>query len=218
MLLQSLFYMENRPKTGTRVCIFFDFDGVIADSLSIAFEINKISKPSLTLEKYQSFFNGNINETKSEEEFGPKVNFFEEYGKRFEKLDIDEQKQLIIQKLSERFPLFIISSTTSDIIRTYLRKHQILSCFKEILGNEIHASKVKKFRLLFEKYHIDPKDVIFITDSTGDMIEAKEAGIETIVGILGGYQNEENLKRENPTIIVKDFLQFYEFVQSQSKT
>jgi len=33
------------------------------------------------------------------------------------------------------------------------------------------------------------------------------------VGILGGYQNEESLKNGNPSIIVENFSQFYDFVQ-----
>lgn len=197
--------------------IFFDFDGVIADSLQIAFEVNYMLNPTLTLDRYRAYFNGNINNAKHEDEVVNEVDFFKEYGKRFEKLGIDDQKKAIIQKLAQKFRLFIISSTKSDIIQLYLKKHEILSCFTEILGNEIHPSKVKKFQMLFEKYNINPKNVVFITDSSGDMKEAKEAGIQKVVGILGGYQIENSLMKENPTLIVKDLPSFYDFVQKQLK-
>lgn len=196
-----------------RKAIFFDFDGVIADSLSIAFEVNKMTRPTLTLERYKSYFNGNINEIKYEDESIREVDFFKEYGKRFETLSIDEQKKNVIQKLAKEFQLFIISSTTTSIIRSYLQRHKILSYFTEILGNEISPSKTKKFEMLFEKYNLTPNNIIFITDSSGDMKEARKVGIKAIVGILGGFQSKADLKHGNPTVIVKDFFQFNDFCQ-----
>lgn len=195
-----------------RKSIIFDFDGVIADSLSIAFEVNKLSKPTLTLERYQAAFNENINEVRYEDKVVREIDFFKEYGERFSTLGIDPEKKKIIQKLAQEFQLYIISSTTGDIIRAYLDRHQIFDCFVDILGNEIHTSKVKKFGLLFDRYHIHPKDVIFITDSSGDMKEAREVGVHSIIGILGGYQNEENLKKGEPTSIVENFSQVNDFI------
>jgi phosphoglycolate phosphatase len=192
--------------------IFFDFDGVIANTLAIAFRIIHASKPSLTLERYQSYFNGNINDSRKKDKTTNTIDFFKEYGKRFKTLEIDEEKKAVIQKLAQETQLFIISSTNSDIIHDYLKRHGLLSCFTEILGNEVDPSKVKKFQMLMKKYKINPKDVIFITDTAGDIIEAKKAGIQTIAGILGGFQNEKDIKKENPTVIVNNFSQFYEFV------
>lgn len=197
--------------------IIFDFDGVIADSLAIAFEVNKLSKPTLTLERYQAAFNGNINEVKYEDKIVRKVDFFKEYGERFFTLGIDSEKKIFIQKLAQEYQLYIISSTTGDIIREYLHRHHIIHCFTDILGNEVHSSKIKKFTMLFDQHHINPKEVIFITDSSGDMKEAREVGIQRVVGILGGYQNEASLKKENPTVIVENFSQFYDFVHSNIK-
>lgn len=196
-----------------RQVIFFDFDGVIADSLSIAFEVSKMSRPNLTIQKYKSYFDGNINDAKYDEKVVREVNFFKEYGERLETLRIDEQKKNVIEKLAQEFQLFIVSSSSDQIIRSYLQRYDILSCFTEILGNETHQSKVEKFRMLFQKYNFAPKDAIFITDSSGDMKEAKIAGVQTIVGILGGYQEEEKLKKENPAVIVQNFSQFYDFMQ-----
>lgn len=196
--------------------IIFDFDGVIADSLMIAFEVNKLSKPTLTLDRYQAAFDGNINEAKYEDKIVRKIDFFKEYGKRFSILGIDQEKKNFIQKLAQEFQLYIISSTTGVIIREYLHRHNILHCFTDMLGNEIHTSKVTKFTMLFDQHHINPEKVIFITDSSGDMREARKVGIQWIVGILGGYQNKDSLKNGEPTIIVENFSQFYDFVHSKT--
>lgn len=195
--------------------IIFDFDGVIADSLSIAFEVNKLSKPTLTLERYQAAFDGNINDAKYKDKVVREIDFNKEYGERFAVLGIDAEKKKFIQKLAQEFQLFIVSSTDGKIIREYLRRHQILDCFADILGNEIHTSKVKKFNMLFDQHNMDSKDVIFIADTLGDLKEAREAGIITTVGILGGYQGEKSLRKANPTIVVKNFSEFYDVVLTE---
>jgi len=41
--------------------ILFDFDGVIADSFSAAFAVNKKVFPSITEQEYRDRFLGNIN-------------------------------------------------------------------------------------------------------------------------------------------------------------
>lgn len=192
--------------------IFFDFDGVIADSLTIAFTVAQMAKPYLTLDRFKSYFNGNINEERKKDKSVIKIDFDKEFGKHFEKLDIEDQKKLIIQKLSQSYPLFIISSTATYIIKEYLQRHGVLSCFTEILGNDVHASKVEKFAMIYEKHKIEPKNVMFITDSLGDISEARESQIENIVAILGGYQDEKTLKQGKPTKIVKNFIEFYEFI------
>ena len=194
------------------IIIFFDFDGVIADSFKIAFDINKLSRPSLTIERYRAAFNENINEAQLEDKVVRKIDFVREYSKGFTSLDITPEIKNFIQKLAQEFQLFIISSTVGDTIHEYLSRHDILNCFTDILGNEIETSKIRKFQMLSQKYSIDLTNVIFLTDTTGDINEAKKAGIKQIVGILGGYQNEATLKKARPTRIVKNFSQFYDYV------
>ena len=194
--------------------IIFDFDGVIADSLGIAFEVNKLKRATLTLERYQAAFNGNIYDAAFQEEVTLEIDFPEEFSKRLMQLEIDPLKKYYIRKLSDDFHFFIISSSMSDAISAYLSKHEILNHFTEILGADIHTSKVTKFHMIFDQHNLKPDDVIFITDTSGDIAEAKKVGIKTTVGILGGYQTEENLQKGDPMCIVKDFEEFYDFVYS----
>ena len=89
----------------------------------------------------------------------------------------------------------------------------MLKAFTEILGFDIETSKVKKFNMIFKKYNVAPNQAIFLTDTSGDINEAKEAKINFIVGILSDYQNEENLKKAGPNAIVKDFNIFFNLVK-----
>lgn len=90
-------------------------------------------------------------------------------------MPISDDIKKIIKNLSKKSRLFIVSSTINKTIEDYLLRHCILKCFTEILGYDIEKSKVKKFKMLFDKYSINPQNAIFISDTSGDIKEAKEA-------------------------------------------
>ena len=48
--------------------------------------------------------------------------------------------------------------------------------------------------MVFSKYDIDPQEVIFVSDTSGDIREAQEAGVGFIVGILSGYQAQVSIE------------------------
>ncbi len=55
---------------------------------------------------------------------------------------------------------------------------------------------------MFEKYNLNPQDCLFVTDTLGDLIEAKEVEVNSI-GVLGGYHQRERLERGEPKKIIK---------------
>lgn len=209
--------MPNPPSCYSKKIIIFDFDGVIADSFEIAYEVARLSRPSLTKETYKAKFNGNIGDAKHDDKKVKEIDFFFEYGKRFEDLGLDENIKNYIISLNKDYRLFIVSSTINSIIKKYLQRHGILDYFTDILGFDIEKSKVKKFKMIFDKYHISPCDVIFITDTLGDINEARAAGINIIIGILGGYQDEKTLRGAGIHAIVKDFNGFFELLKERNK-
>jgi phosphoglycolate phosphatase len=194
--------------------IIFDFDGVIVNSFNTAFEVSQMMRPTLTKDRYQAKFNGNYYNAEHQDKIENEINFFKEYGEKFRKLDIDTKTKETILELSKTHNLFIVSSTIKSIIEKYLSRHGLLDSFTEILGSDTETSKVKKFNMIFDKHKISPEETIFLTDTSGDVREAQEANINLIVGILGGFQNEESLKRSNPNAIVKNFSEFFELINN----
>lgn len=195
--------------------IIFDFDGVIVDSFDIAYETNKLARPTLTRERYRAKFNGNINDAKHEDEKVNDIDFFYEFSKKFKQLGIKSNIKNNIKKLSKEYNLFIVSSTPNPIVRDYLQRHSLLDAFIELYGLDVDKSKVIKFNMIFEKYKISSNQTIFITDTSGDVNEAKEVEIDFIIGILGGYQDEESLQKANPDMIVKDFNELIQVIDSK---
>jgi phosphoglycolate phosphatase len=186
--------------------IIFDFDGVIADTLNIAFEIAKINYPSLTIDSYKDKWKVRFSEVIfTEPKVGPKISFDEEYAKKVKDLKIDPLKKEILQKLSKDFDFHIISGNNSKTIREFCISNNI-DYFIEIMGNDVDVSKVNKFNTLFKKYNLNPKDLIFITDTAGDIIEAKEVGIKTVIAITSGFQDEVVLREAEPTYLIDSIL------------
>ena len=110
--------------------IFFDFDGVIADSFSPAFEVNKMICPGITEDDYRKRLEGNINEwwekttdEKHTDKCRHDIDFFKEYLPKMEKSTIvfPGMKDVIV-KLANLYSLIIISSTTTNPIRAAKRK------------------------------------------------------------------------------------------------
>lgn len=182
--------------------IVFDFDGVIADSFDIAFEVGKMKRPTLTLESYKEKLKTNIGQAVFTEPEGDiKIDFQYEYAKKMAELELSPIKKAVLQKLSEKYNFHIISSTDTQTIQDFCETNGILNYFGDILGYDIERSKVKKFQILFEKNRLNPKEVVFVSDTVGDINEAREVGVGTIITVTDGYQDKEMLDAAHPTHI-----------------
>ena len=110
--------------------------------------------------------------------------------------------QEVIKSLSHGYKLIVISSTITSPIKEFMERHQVAQYFTEIMGNDVHASKVEKIKMVFSKYGADSKKCIFITDTLGDMKEASHVGV-VAVGVTWGFQNKETLLKGKPLLIVQ---------------
>jgi len=192
--------------------IIFDFDGVIHDTLTIAYSINNKLMPDVTLEAYKDFFNGNIYEHTDI----PKENYkkyFEMQHLEYEHLLVKGSIKKTIKTLSKKFKLFIISSNQEKTINMYFKNNSMQNIFSEILGFETHKSKEKKFRMILDKYQLKKDEIIFVTDTLGDIIEANKVGILTIA-VDFGFHGKERLKIGKPAKIISKFTELLEAVES----
>ena len=187
--------------------ILFDFDGVIADTFTPAFEVQKMMCPKATADDYRARFEGNINDTYKQgnyhtDECFHDIDFFAEYIPRFKK----QGKVFVgmteaIKQLSKNYSLIIVSSTITSPIQDFLVKNNLASYFFEVMGNDVHTSKVEKIKMIFSKYNTTTKNCVFVTDTLGDMLEAEKTGVAAI-GVTWGFHGEERLARGKPFMIV----------------
>ena len=188
--------------------IVFDFDGPIVDSFDAAFRVAKMISPTLTYENYRKRFSQNIftADAAAPEPKDPTISFDEHYALEMAELDLLPEKKNALQVLAEHYDFHVISGTISSIIIAYLERHGVHEHFTDILGSDVHTSKVHRFKLLCEKYSIDPKEIVFITDTVGDLHEAFEVGVGTTIAVCDGFQPRELLMQQNPTHVVESLL------------
>lgn len=195
--------MENKK------LVIFDFDGVLVNTIDLAFYIQKKHNPDITKEYFHSFNNGNFfeNYNKAIEEGKVKdiPDWEEHYLKGLLELNSHDVIQKLVLDLASQYNLAIVSSTTSPHISKFLEQEKIRSCFSEILGTDVHQSKVVKIKKLLEDYKISPEDTVFVTDTLGDMREGNECGVKSI-GVTWGAHDRETLEKGEPVAIVDDVL------------
>ena len=185
--------------------LLFDFDGVIADSFHLAYEVNQKKCPHLTEEEYRRRFEGNINDAE-EPVHTPDcrldLDFFTEYVPRMQQeVKMFPEMREVITELEKTYTLVAISSTISSPIREFLQSHDLASHFVQIMGNDVHKSKVEKMKMVFAQYDVTADDCVFITDTLGDMREAERVGVGSI-GVSWGFQSRETLEKGSSFRIV----------------
>jgi phosphoglycolate phosphatase-like HAD superfamily hydrolase len=187
--------------------ILFDFDGVIVDSFAPAFEVKKMICPSTTEESYKKGFCGNINDWQGEESDHDEncrhdIDFFSEYIPRLkEKVNIVQGMENVIKELSKSYVLIIISSTITAPIEELLSKFSLLDYFSEVMGNDVHTSKIEKMNIVFSKYKTTSDKCLFITDTLGDIKEASHQDVG-VIAVTWGFHDSATLLPGSPYKIV----------------
>lgn len=184
--------------------ILFDFDGVIVDSFSFCYRIIH-TRDDITEEEYRTRFEGNINDApKKPAQNTASTTPFDFFGQYTKELLLQQPHQEIIpviQKLAQNHTLIIISSTISSPIASFLELHNLKHYFKEILGNDVEKSKVKKIQDVLQRYNIQPSETILITDTLGDIREASQCGVKSIA-VTWGFHSKETLEKGQPHQII----------------
>ena len=188
----------------------FDFDGVIADSFSVCMKTARAVCSHITEEEYRSAFEGNIYEKHSElltRHHGPEchhdLDWFEIYTPMFEtEAKIFPGVEEVITHLSHEYVLIVVSSSVHSPIQSLLEKHHLGRYFSEIMGHDVHPLKVEKIKMIFERYNTSADNCVFLTDTLGDMEEAKAAEVGAI-GVSWGWHSRETLEKGNPFRIVE---------------
>ncbi len=200
--------------------VMFDFDGVLVNTLDFSYKIHKINNKDFTWERFQDFSNGNFHEgfqrVLDEENFILIDDFYGHYKKELDLLSIQDIICSTIRDLASKYTLVIISSTTSHVIKEFIEKENLSSYFDDILGHDVHISKVLKIKKVLEKYKVDPKDSVFITDTLGDIKEAGECNIASIA-VTWGLHPRRTLEKGKPAFIIEDPMYLIETVKKVLK-
>ena len=172
--------------------IIFDFDGVIVASNELRFGIDHKHNPELTFDEWRNTNFGKIKTAKTNVVLTDS-NFFEEYEKRIESYSPFFGIQELIKDIAETNKLFIITRTPEKIIRNYLRHYCIESYFELILSSESGHNKAEEFKRIFREFDVTSNNVLFLTDTTDDIDDARTVDVRSIAVTWGQHTREKLL-------------------------
>jgi phosphoglycolate phosphatase len=176
-----------------RKAVFFDFDGVLVNTVALSLRVSTELNPGLTVAEYARKHEGNVFAffRHTTETLGA---FFTAYQQGLRTHEITPELVEIIKRTAAVFPLAIISSTPSNLIDEYLEQRGLRSYFKLILGGDVHPQKTVKLKQACEALNCLPGETLFVTDTLGDVREANEVAVP-VVGVAWGVHTAETLRR-----------------------
>ena len=202
--------------------VIFDLDGTLFYSLpDIAFSINTVLKEynfkTHTEEEVRMMIGNGFR--KLVERALPKeslrdtdfVNEFEEKARNYYKENMCNYSRLykgidsLLDYLKEKsFSLNINTNKphalVAPIVEHYLKKWNFEYCEGQLKGRAIKPEPDTAFYIC-EKLNLQPKDCLFVGDSTVDMATAKNSGMKSIA-VTWGFGDKEDLEAAQPDYIV----------------
>lgn len=116
-------------------------------------------------------------------------------------------EEIILSLKKQKFILVIVSNKPKRAV-DYTIEHFKINQFDLIIGISESTFDSKPnpevINYVLEKYNLKKDDAVIIGDSQIDIQTGKNAGIDTIA-LTYGYDTKENLKKQNPTIIIDNF-------------
>ena len=182
---------------------FFDFDGVLADSVEIKTKaFAKLFEPYgkdivrrvmthhrahggvTRKDKFRYYYKEFLNSPLNEKEV-------ERLCQKFSSLVVDTVvsspeipgAENFLKKWYERLPCFVISATPDEEIVTIVKQRGFKNYFQEILGSS--RTKKKHMEIILKKYNLTPQKCIFFGDAETDYLAAMAHNV-IFIGIVPG--------------------------------
>ncbi len=188
--------------------VIFDFDGTIANTEALAYQIYEEIVDDYTTHKLSREAFENLKKVSIYEKFKRhQVSIFKlpklaRQAMRILSHMMDEVDPFdgmvdMIRLLKERdYQLFILSSNSKQNIQKFLLRHDI-NIFTHVYGKAKYFGKEKILKKLLKTYKLDVSTTVYIGDEVRDVVSCRHVGIP-IYSVTWGFDDPDFLKRENP--------------------
>src|SRR5574340_1268665 len=189
----------------------FDFDGVVVDSLDV-YEgtvtrcLEKIGQTTVkNRADFLELFDDNFYQTLVKKGVDLEA-FMAASADILAQGNYDEMKPFypllpVLAELSLKNILVIISSSDSRDIEGIMRRYHLNDHFQAILGSDVNFNKEEKIRYAMARFGMDSNHTYYVGDTTGDIKEAKLAGVKTIA-VTWGWHTREQLAARKPDYLI----------------
>lgn len=201
--------------------ILFDLDGTLVDTRAESWELFSETNRAFGLgidsrEAFFRAFEGNFFESLARlipdaaKALAAKTHFMELLRTRYHPALIPGMVD-VVRALAPRCTLAVVSTNGIEAIRRILVDAGIATCFSHVFSGDVEPRKVASMRrflgdqryaaqrLCSPAYHegdaggaLESAEVVLVTDTVGDIAEAKEAGVRAI-GVAWGMHTEKQL-------------------------
>ncbi len=203
--------------------VIFDYDGVIVDSFPTVHKVYQImcgrigKKCPSELAEFRKVYGRNSREFMRNLQFTPQeiMKADQIYVKEILKKDTPFFPGIkgIIEKLSEKYALFLITSSPQEDVELKLQKKGLAGLFIEIIGSTKNGplKKVPEIEGLLLRHNLTNDEVMIIGDRINDYDDARKAGISKIILVEYGWGYDQTripnhirkIKVEKPKDILK---------------
>lgn len=178
-------------------------DGVLFDTNEIASRHMSLRFPGISEETKLELLTGNFHQEleklsleraqeSEEEKLIRQVRYVKE---KSEAPMYEGMKELLENLHKEGYTIALNTSAWERNCFPLLERVGITSLFDFLGTAEISKSKEEKFQIIKDMYQSDIKDMLFVTDTLGDVREAAQANVST-VAVTWGAHNESYFHRE----------------------
>ncbi|MBS3142618.1 HAD family hydrolase [Candidatus Woesearchaeota archaeon] len=102
-----------------------------------------------------------------------------------------------------KIPQYMVSAQPTEFLLRELATNHVASFFTEIIG--MSRNKTQDLAALLQRNSANPKETVFITDMTCDILAGRACGVHTLA-VLSGYHTREQLSTVelNPANLIPD--------------
>lgn len=201
---------EVQGNPGQRAVIF-DFDGTIADSLPAiiaVFEDLTGRSERFTTEQIEAMRELSIPQLMQELKVPKwKAPYLVVRGRQMLKahlhgIHVHEAMADAIKELHERaIPLYVLSSNSTENVRSYLRWHKLERYFSGVYGGASIWGKAPRLLKLIEEMGVDVAHSWYVGDETRDVTAARAVGLN-VASVTWGYNTRAALEAKGPDAVV----------------
>ncbi len=208
--------------------LFFDFDGVISNSLRICMEeINRLREkfPAIpevrtredmarvySVELRHSLYPFGLNDEETRE-------FFDCHSSAMNQraAEVEPFHEAVRALAHCSLPKIIITSSYSEAVYTILRKCEEFdeTFVQGVYGREHRRTKTEKIRSALELFNAEVSEALYIGDLASDVLYCRDVPVD-IACVGYGYHPSSYLKKFSPEYILETVEDFAKFLQSLS--
>lgn len=193
--------------------LVFDFDGTIADSLSVLLRAYSSLAEELSLKELSEKDVDKIRNLPPRDILkfvGVPLYRLPEFllkGRAKYKEFMSDLEPIVgityvLIELQKLYPLHILTSNDQDVVLSFLDTHKI-TCFESVTSERNIFGKDKSLKKVMKLLDLNPKSVLYIGDEVRDIEACRRINLD-ICSVSWGLNTHEILDKHHPTYLIRD--------------